>query len=400
MPSNKFLHKFGLLASLYFSQGIPHGLFFTALPVILRAWGVPLEVIGGLAGFSVLWALKFATAPFVDRYYFRKVGPRRSWVLPLQWTTALCLFSMFFWSQVSISWVILATIFVMNLSTSTQDIATDGFAVDLLNKDERGWGNGIQVGTYFLGYILGGGVVVMTYERVGLNNLGLGLGTILILATIPVLLFREGPKQMQAMKAASIRNFFRRDGIKTLLLMLVLFRLGGGLHQVMNRTMFVDLGFEGSTIGIILTFSSLASFLGAMMAGTLANRLGRKGSMVWFSIVRILIVAGFWALSLADMQDKFMLTSLVMLDSAIMAMVNVAAFAHQMDWAQKSQGATDYTLQDSFGVLGMLIASIAGGIIAGQFSYTTNFAVSLVTAIIALVAVWFLFRPSPLVEDS
>ncbi len=40
---------------------------------------------------------------------------------------------------------------------ATQDVATDGLAVRLLWESDRGLGNGIQVGGYYLGQILGGG---------------------------------------------------------------------------------------------------------------------------------------------------------------------------------------------------------------------------------------------------
>ena len=40
-------------------------------------------------------------------------------------------------------------------------------AVRMLRKDERGPANGIQVGGYYLGQILGGGVVLVLFDRFG-----------------------------------------------------------------------------------------------------------------------------------------------------------------------------------------------------------------------------------------
>jgi len=45
------------------------------------------------------------------------------------------------------------------LVSATQDIATDGLAVRSLRARERGLGNGLQVGGYYLGQVLGGGVM-------------------------------------------------------------------------------------------------------------------------------------------------------------------------------------------------------------------------------------------------
>src|SRR4030095_1312128 len=66
---------FGMLSALYFAQGLPSGLIARALPPLLREQGVSLSVIGFTSALALPWALKFAWAPFVDRY-----GSRQRWV--------------------------------------------------------------------------------------------------------------------------------------------------------------------------------------------------------------------------------------------------------------------------------------------------------------------------------
>ena len=78
------LGKWLLLASLYFSQGLPYGFFTQALPALMREKDASLPLIG-LTSFLVLpWALKFLWAPLVDRYGSHRLGRRRSWILTLQ----------------------------------------------------------------------------------------------------------------------------------------------------------------------------------------------------------------------------------------------------------------------------------------------------------------------------
>ena len=48
----------------------------------------------------------------------------------------------------------MAALFLTNLFAATQDIATDGLAVELLDEGERGYGNGVQVAGYRVGMIL------------------------------------------------------------------------------------------------------------------------------------------------------------------------------------------------------------------------------------------------------
>ena len=106
------------------------------------------------------WALKFLWAPVVDRYALPRVGRRTSWIVPLQLLTAAPLLAVAGWPPSRSLTPLLVTVFVVNLLAATQDIATDGLAVELLAPSERGLANGVQVGGYRLGMILGGGVLL------------------------------------------------------------------------------------------------------------------------------------------------------------------------------------------------------------------------------------------------
>ena len=118
---------FAMLSALYFAQGLPSGLIAKALPVLLREQGVSLSVIGFTSALALPWALKFAWAPFVDRY-----GSRKRWLLVLNCVTMalmLLVASRDFAAWVDALPLLLAVLFCMNLVSATQDIATDGYAV-------------------------------------------------------------------------------------------------------------------------------------------------------------------------------------------------------------------------------------------------------------------------------
>src|SRR5687768_3307914 len=81
-PAVPAMRLFGILALLYFAQGLPSGLIAKALPPLLREHGVSLSVIGFTSALALPWALKFAWAPFVDR-----LGSRKQWLLALNAAT-------------------------------------------------------------------------------------------------------------------------------------------------------------------------------------------------------------------------------------------------------------------------------------------------------------------------
>ena len=108
----------GLLAMLYFAQGLPSGLLGKALPPLLREQGVSLSAIGFTAMLALPWTLKFLWAPFLDRLW-----TRRRWLLTLNVVTCglmLLVAARNFGDWVSQSFALLMTVlFLMNIVAAT-----------------------------------------------------------------------------------------------------------------------------------------------------------------------------------------------------------------------------------------------------------------------------------------
>ena len=159
--------KWLALLSLYFVQGLPHGFFGQAMPVILREQGVDLRHIGLLSLVALPWALKFLWAGWLDRWSPVASEPRRSWIYCFNIAIVISLtFLAIFGADIirQEAWLLLVTVLlVINLFVASQDIVTDAMAVENLNRTERGIGNGIQVAGYRLGMILAGGVLISLF---------------------------------------------------------------------------------------------------------------------------------------------------------------------------------------------------------------------------------------------
>jgi len=149
-----------LLFSLYWAQGLPVGFMTHALPVILRAQGVSLAHIGGFGLLMLPWSLKILWAPWVDRLGITNIGHYRSWIIPAQLLTVLVLIGLSFLpiqalNQPAYLLVFFAALLSMNFIGATQDIATDGLAVNILQGGQQHWGNTFQVIGSRLGFIAG-----------------------------------------------------------------------------------------------------------------------------------------------------------------------------------------------------------------------------------------------------
>ena len=169
-------HNMVLLTFLYFIQGLPYGLQTRFLPVYLRAQtGASLNRVALFRLLHTPWLCKALWAPAVDRY-----GSKRLWLL---WSIAglaiTCLATSMITPDNSFSLLCIAMA-VMNVFTSTQDVAVDSVAVALLSKSELGNGNTAQVVGYKLGSIFGGGMLVWFLDTVGWTGLFLVLALLYV----------------------------------------------------------------------------------------------------------------------------------------------------------------------------------------------------------------------------
>ena len=154
--------KFSLLGSLYFSQGIPNGFFRHAVPVIFKQSGLSLEKIGlYLPALYLPWMFKFIWVGLIEKFQVLDLGKYRSSIIFLQIFTAITALFLSTWQLEGSIGIFILFVFLINLWSSMQDIATDGFSVFLLEQSEKGWGNSVQIGFFWIGYIVGGGFLLI-----------------------------------------------------------------------------------------------------------------------------------------------------------------------------------------------------------------------------------------------
>ena len=181
------MRKLGPLLALYFAQGLPFGFQATALPLLLRERGVPLQAIGFASLLAAPWMAKPLWAPLVDRYGSVRFGRRKSWIVPMQVGLIGCALAA---ARAPSEVALAAIILVMNLFAATQDIAVDALAVSWLEPHELGPGNAVQVVGYKLGMLTGGGLLVWQSARIGWDGLFYAMaGLLALVLALSVLVF-------------------------------------------------------------------------------------------------------------------------------------------------------------------------------------------------------------------
>jgi PAT family beta-lactamase induction signal transducer AmpG len=178
---------------LYFSEGFPLGVFYDVFPVHFRQQGVNLAGIGLLSLLGLTWTLKFLWAPAVDHYRHH-----RRWMFgaDLLMGTILLLFAV----QSGYGpwvWVAIGT---FTLFSATNDIAIDGYTIEMLDKHELGVANGLRIAFYRVGMLAAGFILICTDYLGWAGAYAAGAG-IFLLAGLACL---NAPRERDIQKARDI----------------------------------------------------------------------------------------------------------------------------------------------------------------------------------------------------
>lgn len=375
-----------LLTVLYFAQGLPYGFFSQAVPVILREEGYSLTQISVYGLLFAPWGLKFLWAPYVDAY-----GTRRRWLVSLQLSSAVVALVLATLDlSGSLVWLLIG-IAVINLLSATQDIATDGLAVSMLEPRQRGLGNGIQVGAYRIGMIAGGGGLLWLFSFAGWRALFVVMAVLLFAVTVGVWFLAREPSRPtgDAPPTPSKRvspgllltgwsSRLRRPGVITFILVVGAFKFGNSMASALVGPFMSDIGLTLGQIALVEgALSSAGALGGAALGGWLAYTYGRRHALLVGGVTQTLSlglylvasigVGGFWLVVTASLAEHI-----------LGGAATVAVFTLMMDACQKGYEGSDYTLF-ACAVVGVQgAAGFAAGIVGDLFGFPAIFATGLI----------------------
>jgi len=144
--------------SLYFCEGIPYVIVMTMSVVMYKRLGISNTDIALYTSWLYLpWVIKPLWSPFVDI-----TRTKRFWVVSMQFLLSLGLALVAFSVQLPafFTWSLLLFCF-MAFTSSTHDIAADGFYMLALTKHEQAWWVGLRSTFYRTAMIVGSGLLVV-----------------------------------------------------------------------------------------------------------------------------------------------------------------------------------------------------------------------------------------------
>lgn len=385
--------RFLLLLTLYAAQGLPFGFFAQALPVIMRQQEYALRWIGLSHLLALPWALKWLWASLVDAKYSPRVGRRRTWILPLQTASCLLLAALGLLGEGDVAWLV-AGCFLTNLFAATQDIATDGLAVEQLTHAERGFGNGVQVAGYRVGMIIGSSAILVLFDNAGWTTAMFTLSSLLALLSVPVWLYTEHPVAVQPHAKRPLRSFLKSPAIASWLVVLVTYKFGDALATAMFKPLMVDAGLSLSEIGWLGgALGSLSGLGGALAGGAVFNQFRPGTALLSFGVASAACALsyGLWGEHLG-VPGFAVLTAL---EHFTGGMATVALFTCMMSHCRPGHEGSDYTVQASIVVLSTGSAAALSGFLTEILGYSSLFFLACAFSVVAAIFAFQIAKRAP-----
>lgn len=373
-----------LIFLLYIAQGVPIGIFFTAIPAWLAASGASASDIGiYLSATSLPWTLKFLNGFVMERFPYLPMGRRRAWIVGAQALIVLVLVAMGLVDPHADAVLLLAGFsFAANVATTFQDVGIDGMAVDLLRDGEQERANSLMFGGQSLGLAGAGAGAGLGIGLVGLPAVAF-LAALFVLGMILLLLLcRERPGERLLPWTAGqsspetlainlgaivpiLRNTFAAIVRPWSLLLIAGFIFAGmydGFYRAIAPLMGAGIaGWDTARIsGMTATSGLVAGLLLVTILPLLVERFGaRRFAMAIFAIAA---GHGLFVMALAsDWVQGWPVTLYILPSETLSFLMSICLAALAMRLCTPAVAATQFCLYMASGNLGRSIASALVG---------------------------------------
>ncbi|AWG22979.1 MFS transporter [Flavobacterium faecale] len=401
---------------LNFASGFPYAIIIAVSVIMYKNLGISNEDIGVYTSLLYLpWVIKPLWSPFIDLY-----STKRKWFIAMQFLISIAFTIVGFTIPMNHFFNIsLAFFWMAAFASASNDVASDGFYMIALEKDEQSFFLGIRSTFYRLSMLTGNGLIVIIggylEQEYGDKQKAWSYTMIIvgvIMAVLAVYNFFATPKTEIATKTTVetatsdksffvvFASFFRKKQIGIVLTFILLFRLGESQLLKMLTPFLIDdvavggLGLTTQDVGIIYgTFGVLALTIGGILGGMAISKDGLGKWMLPMILTMHLPIIGFILLA------HFHPASIVYVYATVIAEqfgygFGFAAFMMYLIYVADGESKTShYALATGFMALGMMLPGMLSGFIQEYLGYGNFFIWVFLATIPGLILSRFLIFP-------
>ena len=399
---------------LNFSSGFPYAIIISVSVIMYKNLGIANEDIGVYTSLLYLpWVIKPLWSPFIDLY-----ATKRKWFLAMQLVIAIAFLLVGITIPMSNFFVLsLALFWVAAFASASNDVASDGFYMLALAKEQQSFFLGIRSTFYRLSMLTANGLIVILggflEQKFGDKSKAWSY-TMIVVALIMVFLtiynFFSTPKVEEITKTETtskvsfsevFASFFQKKQIWIILAFILLFRLGESQLLKMLSPFLIDdktkggMGLTTEDVGIIYgTFGVAALVVGGILGGIAISKGGLRKWMLPMFLAMHLPIIGFILLA------HFHPTSVYYIYATVIAEqfgygFGFAAFMMYLIYVADGESKTShYSIATGFMALGMMLPGMLSGYIQHYLGYGNFFIWVFIATIPGLILSQFLEYPA------
>jgi MFS transporter, PAT family, beta-lactamase induction signal transducer AmpG len=370
-----------------FASGLPAQALEGPLQLWLKEQKVdPLQItaIGAMATFPYAW--KFIWSPFLDRFVpplFDRLGRRQSWLLLTQSILILLLLLMSAQNPSNGNLGVFTAIAIaIGFFSASQDIASDAYRTDVLEKRETGTGAALWTNGFRIAVLIAGNLIIGLADEKQVGHwswpqIYLLMAGLLALSTVVSLWAPKPTNEERNTAPTSLRDAVvlpfedfidrKKNAGGTLILMFILtYKLGDYMVKSVAKLFLKDIGFSATDIGNTGSIGILAAMLGAIFGGFIMLKVGMNRSL-WIAAIVLSIGILPYELLAQIAQPNINLLLFAVSGESFAAGLEASVFvAFMMSLCNPRFSATQFALFSSFMLAGRsLIVGPMGGIYQG-----------------------------------
>ena len=381
-----------------FSSGLPLLLTGSTLKFWMREEGLELTTIGFFGLVGLPYTLKFLWAPLMDRIVPPFGGRRRGWMLITQVSLMITLGFMAF-AQPSVHLPAIAGLcLLIAFASASQDIVLDAYRREYLKDEELGIGSSVFVNGYRIGLLASGALALVLAEYLSWPAAYFILGMFMLVGIVSTVYAPEPvvetapPSSLREAFVGPFLEFCQRPGWLSILLFILLYKIGDSMASEMLSPFWVDLEVSKPQIAaIVKTFGFAALIAGGMLAGLVVYRWGIIPSLLIFGLLQMISTAGFAVLAIVG-NHLPTLTAVIAFENLTGGMGTTAFVAFMASLTDKRFTATQYALLSSFMGIPRVLAGSITGVLATWLGWAGFFVLCTLLAIPGLLLITKLRR--------
>lgn len=379
--------------TLYFTEGLPYFAVTVISVIFYKDMGLSNADIALYTSWLYLpWVIKPFWSPIVDMFF-----TRRLWIIATQLIIGAALASIAFLIPVEsyVQWTLCA-FWLIAFSSATHDIAADGFYILELDEERQAFFSGLRNLFYRIATIFGQGVLIIlagwlnnyygSVPKAWAITFGITAAIVAAMGIYHHFVLPRPEKDVQR-STKNIREvfagfgdiivtYFRKPGIVSALLFMLLFRLPEAQLVKMLNPFLLDsidaggLALTKEQIGIAYgTIGVIGLMIGGIVGGIAISRKGLR-YWLWPMVCAISLPDLVYVyLSFAQPTDFIIINSAIFIEQLGYGFGFTAYMLFLIYFAQGKYPTAHYAISTAFMALGMMLPGMFSGKIQEMIGY-------------------------------